>query len=109
MRPTGTVTFLFTDIEESTRLWEQHEPATRVAVERHDRMMRERVGEHGGYVFSTAGDAFAVAFDRAGDAVAAAVSAQRALEAEPWPSPIRVRVRMGVHTGEAHERDGDYF
>jgi class 3 adenylate cyclase len=107
--PTGTVTFLFTDIEGSTRLWEGHPGEMRAAVERHDQILRSIVGQHRGYVFSTGGDAFCVAFGRAGDAVAAAASAQRELDMEAWPAPTPVRVRMGLHTGEAQERDGDYF
>ncbi|MGI9645657.1 MAG: adenylate/guanylate cyclase domain-containing protein, partial [Ilumatobacteraceae bacterium] len=67
------------------------------------------VVDHGGYVFSTAGDAFAAAFGRAGDAIPAARAAQAALAAELWPDGVVVRVRMGIHTGEAQEREGDYF
>ena len=107
--PSGTVTFLFTDIEGSTRLWEDEPVAMRAAVERHDAIVRGAVGDHGGYVFSTAGDAFAAAFTRAGDAIAAAREAQVDLAAESWPDAVVVRVRMGIHTGEAQERGGDYF
>jgi len=107
--PSGTVTFLFTDIEGSTRLWQQDEAAMRAALERHDRILRVAIDGHGGYVFSTGGDGFGVAFARAGEAVAAAVEAQAVLAAEPWPEQTPIRVRMGVHTGEAEERDGDYF
>jgi len=108
-RPTGTVTFLFTDVEGSTRLWEQYPTEMEPALERHDEILRSTFVSHGGYVFSTAGDAFAAAFGRAGDAVAAAVAAQRALGSEPWPAGTTIRARMGLHTGEAQERDGDYF
>ena len=108
-RPTGTATFLFTDIEGSTRLWEQHPQEMQDALERHDQILRRSIESHGGYVFSTAGDAFAAAFSSARDAVAAATDAQRVLAAEHWPEPTPVKVRMGVHTGEAQERDGDYF
>ncbi len=108
-RPSGTVTFLFTDIEASTRLW-QHDPEEmRVALAAHDEVLRSTVKRHGGYVFSTGGDGFAVAFSRAGEAVRAAVEAQRALQARHWPAGAPIRVRMGVVTGEAQERDGDYF
>jgi predicted ATPase/class 3 adenylate cyclase len=107
--PSGTVTFLFTDIEGSTRSWEDHPMAMRSAVERHDAIVRGAVGGHGGYVFSTAGDAFAAAFGRAGDAISAARAVQVALAAESWPEGVVVRVRMGIHTGEAQERGGDYF
>jgi predicted ATPase/class 3 adenylate cyclase len=107
--PTGTVTFLFTDIENSTALWDKHPGEMRQALERHDRILQDASAAHGGFVFSHGGDGVAVAFQRAGDAVAGAVEAQRALLGEPWPSGVELRVRMGVHTGEADERDGDYF
>ena len=105
--PTGTVTFVFTDIEGSTALWERDEPAMRLALEQHDHILRSSMGEHGGIVFSSSGDGLAVAFDRAGDAVAAAVAAQAAVESAEWPVDSGVRVRIGIHTGEVQERDGD--
>jgi predicted ATPase len=103
------VTFLFTDIEESTRRWEEMPEPMRDALARHDQIVRGSIEEHGGYVFATGGDGFAAAFGRAGDAVAAAVEAQAALIAEMWPEEAAIRVRMGLHTGEAFEREGDYF
>ena len=108
-RPTGTVSFLFTDIEGSTPLWEQHPDAMRAALARHDAILRDAIEAHGGFVFSTAGDAFSAAFHTPGDAVGAALDAQRALQAEPWPDEAQVKVRMGVHLGTVQERDGDYF
>jgi predicted ATPase/class 3 adenylate cyclase len=108
-RPSGTVTFLFTDVEASTRLWEEYPGAMPMALERHDEIVRSAIERRAGYVFSTAGDSFAAAFARARDAVAAAVDAQRALGEERWPGETPVRVRMGLATGEAQERDGDYF
>lgn len=108
-RPTGTVTFLFTDVEGSTRLWEKRPEMMQAALERHDEILRSAIESRGGYVFSTAGDAFAAAFARAGDALAAAVDAQRGLGVEPWPEDTMIRARMGLHTGEAQERGGDYF
>jgi predicted ATPase/class 3 adenylate cyclase len=107
-RPTGTVTFLFTDIEGSTQLWEAHPVAMRVAVARHDQILRGCI-ESRGYVFSTAGDSFAAVFARAADAIDAAVDAQIAISQEEWPQGGSITVRMGLHTGEAEERDGDYF
>src|SRR5437868_5755117 len=83
--------------------------AMRSALGVHDELLRQAIEAHGGYVFSTAGDAFAAAFGRAADAVGAAVDGQRALQSERWPGGIFLRVRMGIHTGEAVERDGDYF
>jgi predicted ATPase len=79
------------------------------ALERHDAIIRSAIEIHSGYVFATGGDAFSAAFDRASDAVAAALMAQRELSNEPWPDQIAIAVRMGLHTGEAKERDGDYF
>ena len=107
--PSGTVTFLFTDIEASTRLWEEHPEEMRMALARHDEVVRKAVDAFDGFVFSAAGDGFAAAFRRAGDGVGAAVAAQRALSGEPWPDSVVLRVRMGLHTGEAEERDGSYF
>ena len=101
--------FLFTDIEGSTRLWEEGPDEMRLALERHDRILRDAISAHDGYVFSTAGDAFSAAFGRAVDAVEASLDAQAQLAAETWAPRARVRVRMGLHTGEAQERDGDYF
>jgi predicted ATPase/class 3 adenylate cyclase len=103
------VTFLFTDIEGSTRLWESAPDAMGAAIERHDELVRSAVEAHGGYIFSTGGDGFSVAFARAGDAIAAAVDAQFALAGEPWPTGTLIRVRMGLRTGEVIERGGDYF
>ena len=75
--PTGTVTFLFTDIEGSTRLWEHEAPAMQAALARHDEILRRAIEEHGGYVFKTVGDAFCAAFPTAPDALEAALEIQR--------------------------------
>ncbi len=109
--PTGTVTFLFTDVEGSTRLWEQHPAAMRQALARHDAIVETEVARHGGVVVRPRGEGdsrFAV-FARASDAVAAAVAIQQALHGETWPLPTPLRVRMALHTGEADLRDGDYY
>ena len=109
--PTGTVTFLFTDIEASTALWEQHRDAMRQALVRHDALVEQIVAEHAGHVVRPRGEGdsrFAV-FSRATDAVAAAACLQQALFAEPWPTHEPLRVRMALHTGEAELRDGDYY
>ena len=100
-QPTGTVTFLFTDIEGSTRLLERL-GAERYAesLQLHHRLVRHVVAQHGGYEVDSEGDAFFVAFDRAGDAVAAAAASQQALAAAAWPDDRPIRVRMGIHTGE---------
>ncbi|MCJ7437005.1 MAG: adenylate/guanylate cyclase domain-containing protein, partial [Acidimicrobiia bacterium] len=107
--PSGTVTFLFTDLEGSTRLWEAHPEAMRAALARHDEILRDAVEEHGGYVVKTTGDGLHAAFALARDAVSAALDAQRRLVAEDWVLPEPLRVRMGLHTGAAELRDGDYY
>ena len=107
--PSGTVTFLFTDIEGSTRLWEEHPDAMRDALARHDEILRDAVQSHGGHVVKNLGDGVFAVFAAAHDGVAAAVDGQRALEAEPWGEVVRLRVRAGLHTAEAQHRDGDYY
>jgi len=107
--PSGTVSFLFTDIEGSTRLWERHPAEMTAALARHDALMRAAIARHDGRVFATGGDAFCAAFHTAADALAAAVEAQRWVAREPWPEPTRVKVRMALHTGAAEVRGDDYF
>src|SRR5579872_3973410 len=106
--PTGTVTFLFTDIEGSTQRWEQHRDAMAVAVKRHDELLRSIIEKHGGFIFKTVGDAFCAAFARADDALAAAVECQRALGTVDFSEVDGLQVRMAIHCGSAHERDNDY-
>jgi class 3 adenylate cyclase len=108
-QPSGTVTFLFTDIEGSTQRWERDGTAMRDAVRRHDALLRSAFVEHGGHVFKTVGDAFCVAFSRPEFAVAASLTAQRALSVEDFSAVDGLRVRAAIHTGTADERDGDYF
>lgn len=107
--PSGVVTFLFTDIEGSTIPWDRSPDAMSDALERHDALMRAAVADHDGVVFATMGDGFGVAFARATDAVAAAMDAQGRLGSNAWPADTTIRVRMGLHVGEAQERGGDYF
>ncbi|MBI5089027.1 MAG: adenylate/guanylate cyclase domain-containing protein [Actinobacteria bacterium] len=104
-RPSGTVTFLFTDVADSTRLWEESPADMAGAVRAHDVIVRGAIERHGGYVFATGGDGFCAAFSTAANAIAAAIESQRELSEAPLP----FRVRMGLHTGEAVERDGNYF
>jgi DNA-binding NarL/FixJ family response regulator/class 3 adenylate cyclase len=98
--PSGTVTFLFTDIENSTKLWEQHPDEMLISHARHNQIVRAAIESHNGYVFQIIGDAFCAAFDNAGDAIQAAVQCQRNLQAEKWLSPP-IKVRMGIHTSKA--------
>jgi TolB-like protein/class 3 adenylate cyclase/Tfp pilus assembly protein PilF len=107
--PSGTVTFLFTDIEGSTRLWATQHDTMRVALARHDALLRQAIAAHGGHVFKTGGDAFCAAFATATGAVEAALAAQRALRTERWPEGAAIHARMALHTGAAEIRDGDYF
>jgi len=107
--PQGTVTFLFTDIVGSTRLWERFPNAMGSALARHDELVREAAESYGGHVFKTVGDAFCVAFKTPGRALLAAIHAQRGLAAEPWGETGPLTSRMGIHTGTAEYRDSDYF
>src|SRR4029453_10016119 len=100
--PTGTVTFLFTDVEGSTRLLAEHGEAYADLLAEHRRLLREAFEAHGGVEVDTQGDAFFVAFARAGDAAKAAVAGQEALTATP------VRVRIGMHTGEPQQTGEGY-
>jgi predicted ATPase/class 3 adenylate cyclase len=102
------VTFLFTDIEGSTRLWEHNPVEMKGALVRHDEILRTTIEAHAGGVFKYVGDAVFAAFGDPDDAVAAALEAQRHLVAEPWPEATPIRVRIGVHTGEAERLDNDY-
>ena len=103
------VTFLFTDLEQSSRLWEADPQAMDRAIKRHDQLLRSIIESGQGRVFSTAGDGFGAAFDSPAMAVRAAIDAQRALRSEPWPNAIELRARMGLHTGAASEREGSFF
>ncbi len=107
--PTGTVTFLFTDIEGSTSMWENYPTQMEAALARHDEILRTAVEARGGYVFKTVGDAFCAAFSTAKEGLEATLAAQRAFFAEEWDENAALRVRMALHTGVAEERDGDYF
>jgi len=106
--PTGNVTFLFTDIEGSTRLWETRREEMQAALAGHDALLRQIMARHGGYVFKTVGDAFCVTFSSAPEAVAAALAIQRELTPEQTHG-LPLRVRAALHTGTAQERASDYF
>ncbi len=108
--PSGVVTFLFTDIEGSTALWERARDAMRVALAQHDALVRSIVEANDGVVFKNVGDACCCAFANPASAIQTAVEAQRALGAQAWPPEIRrLRVRMGIHSGECTVRGEDYF
>jgi predicted ATPase/class 3 adenylate cyclase len=107
--PTGTVTFLFTDVEGSTRLWEEQREAMQSALARHDVIVRAAIEAHQGRVVKTTGDGFHGAFATASDAVEAAIAAQLGLADESWAETGPLRVRIGIHSGRAELRDGDYY
>lgn len=107
--PVGTITFLFTDLEGSTRLWEQHPDAMTRALQRHDAVLRAAIEGAGGEVVKATGDGMMAVFDGAPDAAAAALAAQLGLAGEAWDATGPLRVRMGVHAGQAEQRAGDYF
>ena len=107
--PTGTVTFLFTDVEGSTRLLKQLRERYGEVLAEHHRILRAAFEQAGGHEIDTQGDSFFVAFRNARDAVAAAVAAQRALAQHAWPNDAELRVRMGIHTGEASLADERYL
>src|SRR5262245_3679924 len=98
--PVGTVTFLFTDIEGSTRLLKDLRDRYGEVLRDHQTLLRQNFAAHGGHEIDTQGDSFFVAFVRAKDAVAAAIAGQTALADHPWPDGAELRVRMGIHTGE---------
>src|SRR5688500_5782519 len=107
--PSGTVTFLFTDIEGSTQLWERDQTVMRLAVDRHLELLDAAIAAHGGYHYQIVGDGVQAAFATAPDALAAAVQAQQAIANEPWSLPDPIRVRMALHAGEATpDSAGDY-
>jgi class 3 adenylate cyclase len=100
-----SITFLFTDIQGSTRLWESRADAMNAALAHHEALLRGAIESHGGQVFKTIGDAFCAAFPTPSDAARAAETAQRRLQTE-LPD---LRVRMAIYSGEASSREGDYF
>ena len=108
--PAGTVTFLFTDLVGSTRLWQQFPDGMQTTLARHDALLREVVEIHNGQIVKTTGDGLHAVFTSANDGVEAALDGQRAILSESWPDEIGpLHVRMGLHTGVSQERDGDYY
>src|SRR5262249_47009370 len=108
--PSGTVTFLFTDIEGNTKLWEQYPEAMRLALARHDALAAALIDQHSGFLLKHRGegDSLFAVFARATDAVATAYALQHAFVTETWGTPTPLWVRMALHTGEADLREGDY-
>src|SRR5678816_1481262 len=106
--PSGTVTFLFTDIEGSTKLAQQYPDAMPVLLARHHEILHQSIQSQNGYVFQIVGDSFAAAFHSASDALNAALSAQQLLQNETW-SPAPIKVRMGIHTGATQLTDGNLY
>jgi class 3 adenylate cyclase len=106
--PSGTATFLFTDIEGSTLLWQRHPQEMRAALARHEAILRQAIESRGGVVFKTVGDAVCAAFSSAPQALAAALDAQHALHSEEWGTIDPLRVRIALHTGTAEVQASDY-
>ncbi len=107
--PSGTVTFLFTDIEGSTRLWEDHPDSMHPALARHDALLEAAVIGHNGHIVKKRGDGLHAVFEAAVDAAQAAVAGQLSLLETRWEGIDALPVRMALHTGEAELRDGDYY
>src|SRR5260221_1271900 len=116
--PAGTVTFLFTDIEGSTKLWEQYPEAMKDALAKHDLILKEAIELNKGHVIKTTGDGIHAVFTTAIDAINASIEAQRRLQTSEFfakhpdgvkDSEVSLRARIGLHTGEAELRDNDYF
>src|SRR5215212_6065389 len=109
--PTGVVSFLLTDIEGSATLWERAPDAMSGVIERHDELIERAVGAAGGVVLKARGegDSSFCVFTKTSAAVAAALAIRDAVESESWPGGLELPIRMAIHTGEAHERDGDYL
>lgn len=109
--PSGTVTFLFTDLEGSTKLWEKYPGEMKHALARHDEILRQAIESHGGQIIKNTGDGFHAVFDTGVGGIGAALAAQQALSSASWDEikPNNLRVRIGLHTGEAQERSGDYY
>ena len=107
--PTGTVTFLFSDIEDPTSVGERHSVQMQAALARYEEILSSNIKDNGGYIFKTLGEAYCAAFAAARQALAATLAIQRALFAEEWGETIKMRVRMALHTGVTEERNGDYL
>ncbi|MEO0493868.1 MAG: adenylate/guanylate cyclase domain-containing protein, partial [Actinomycetota bacterium] len=107
--PTGLVTYVFTDVEGSTRLWETHPEQMKPALARHDAILKAAIEQHGGHVFSHAGDGFGISFQTTAAAIDAVEQIQRGLGEEVWPEHATIRIRIGAHIGRSEERNGDYF
>ncbi len=109
LAPNDRATFLFTEVEDATTLWEEHPTDVEALLARHGALLRAAFDDRGGRVFTASGDGFGAVFDHPDDAVGAAVAAQRAMAVESWPGDLQVRARMGLETGTARERDGTYL
>ncbi len=106
----GILTFLFTDLEGSTPLWERHPDLMQAVSARHDALLRAAFAAHGGQIVKTTGDGFHVVFESPANGIASALAGQQAIAAETWPQAIGpLKVRMGLHAGEGQAREGDFY
>ena len=108
IKPSGTVTFLFSDVEASTKKWEENAEQMQFAFKRQEEIFRQVMSEYGGYVYKMIGDAFQVAFNTAPQALAAAIAVQQKLQQEDWGDFGSIGVRIALHTGVVEERADDY-
>ena len=106
--PSGTLTFLFTAIEDGTRSWLEHPEAMRLALARHDTILRKVIEQNDGYLFRTVGAGFRAAFHTAPDALRASLEAQQEVISEVWPAPLKIKVQMALHTCDADLSEDDY-
>src|SRR5262249_42729925 len=106
--PSGAVTFLFTDIEGSTQLWQKDRAGMETALARHHAILKTAIGNHAGYVFQIVGDAFCAAFATPAEALLAALAAQQALHPDAWGGVGPIRVRMALHPGRVQVPPADY-
>lgn len=107
--PTGTVTFAYSELEHVADLWADHWGVAGVTIARHEEILRKVTAAQGGYEIVSGGDTFGAVFHRAGDAADWATTLHSAMRREPWPGGAQLRVRIGVHTGDAEERSGSYY
>lgn len=107
--PTGTITFGFCDVQGSTQMWATQHDKTSTAIVRYEELVRLAVADNDGFVFATGGDSFGVAFHRVRDAASWADQLHLALAEEPWADGAEITIRIGLHTGDAEERDDNFY
>ena len=107
--PAEILTFLFSDLVESTFLWEKYPEAMQVALSRHDQILRDSIGQHGGKIVKSTGDGVMAVFNSPTEALFTAIATQKAMQSEAWQDTDPLMIRMGLHTGKAQYRQDDYY